>query len=124
MQSRSYPDKDYTCDGIAQSALSEYATLRDRAFHRCGAVVLILVAAFFLSSYLGLKTLAWVIMGTIAALVILVIIFVTHTPRLRCTHCSSRMKRRYKNRSGGSGDDLFLVCNNCKTYADAHLSRE
>lgn len=124
MQSRSYPDKRYTCDGISQRTLSQYATLRDRAFYRCGAVVLLLVAGIFISNYLGVKILTLVFTGMVAAVVVLMVVFVLHIPRVRCTRCSSFMKRRYMRRSKGPSEDLFLVCDHCKTYADAHQSCE
>jgi hypothetical protein len=124
MQIRSYPDKSYICDGEVQRALSQHAAFRDRVFWRSGILALGCIVGIILGGFLGLPHLVWAFAVLIGITFILLIALVSYTPCPTCPRCSSRMKRRYTKRSRGPNDDLFLVCDHCKVYADAHLSRE
>jgi len=124
MQIRSYPDKSYICDGEVQRIVSQYAAFRDRVFWRCGIVVLGCIAGIILGAVIGMPHVVWAFAAAIGIAFFLVIALVSYTPRPACPRCSSYMKRRYTKRSRGPTDDLFLVCDHCKVYADAHVSRE
>jgi hypothetical protein len=124
MQIRSYPDKSYICDGEVQRAVSQYAAFRDRVFWRSGVLVLGCIAGIILGGFIGIPHLVWAFAAVIGIAFILVIVLVSYTPRPICPRCNSRMKRRHSKRSRGPSDDLFFVCDHCKVYADAHLSRE
>lgn len=124
MQIRSYPDKSYICDGEVQRALSQHAAFRDRVFWRSGIVVLGCIAGIILGGFIGIPHVVWAFAALIGIAFFLMIALVSYTPRPACPRCGSRMKRRYTKRSRGPSDDLFLVCDPCKVYADAHLSRE
>jgi hypothetical protein len=124
MQIRSYPDKSYICDGEVQRTVSQYAAFRDRVFWRSGAVVLCCITGIIISGFIGIQNLVWAFATLIGIAFILVLALVSYTPRPSCPRCNTRMKRRYTKRSRGPSDDLFLVCDPCKVYADAHTTRE
>lgn len=124
MQIRSYPDKSYICDGEVQRALSQYAAFRDRVFWCSSVVVLGCIAGIILGGFISFPNLIWIFAAFIGIAFILVLALVSYTPRPICPRCNYRMKRRYTKRSRGPSNDLFLVCDHCKIYADAHLSRE
>ena len=124
MQIRTYPDKNYICDGEVQRVVSQYAAFRDRVFWRSGVVVLGCIAGIVVGGFLGISTLVWAFAALIGIAFILVLALVCYPPRPPCPRGKSRMKRRYSKRSRGPSDDLFLVCDHCKVYADAHISRE
>jgi uncharacterized membrane protein len=123
MQIRTFPDKQYVCDGKSQRGVSESAAWRDRTFWRCFKVM---VGSFFvivLGGILGLELLCWVAAALFAAAFIVLFALALFEPRAICQRCHARMKRRWV-RGLGQGEDLFLVCDGCKVYVDAHCSRE
>ena len=122
MQIRSYPDKTYICDGEVQRTVSQYAAFRDRVFWRSGVVVLGCIAGIVVGGFLGISTLVWAFAALIGIAFIVVLGLVSYTPRPTCPRCCSRMKSRYVKRSRGPDRDLFLICDHCKVYADAHIS--
>jgi hypothetical protein len=124
MQIRSYPDKRYICDGEVQRTVSQYAAYRDRVCCYSGVLVLGCIAGIILSGFIGIPNLVWALVALIVIAFILVLTLVSWGPHPTCPSCNTRMKRRYTKRSCGPSDDLFIVCDSCKIYADGHTSRE
>jgi hypothetical protein len=124
MQIQSYPDKSYICDGEIQRTVSRYVAFRDRFFWRSGVVMFGCIAGVIISRLIGIPNLVWGFVALIGIVFILVLALVYYTPRPLCPHCGIRMKRRYTKRSRGPSDELFIVCDSCKIYADAHTTRE
>ena len=69
--------------------------------------------------FIGIPHLVWAFAALIGIAFIFVLALVSSTPRPICPRCNARMKRRYSMRSRGPSDDLFLVFDHCKVYADA-----
>ena len=79
-------------------------------------------AGVFISSSLGVKFLAWMFVVMIGAALVAPFALVAFSERAKCPRCRSPMKPRYVKRSRGPDRDLFIVCDHCKVYADAHVS--
>ncbi len=124
MQIRSYPDKDYTCDGKVQRTVSQHAVFRERVFRRFILGIIGSFASIFVCGFLGIDLLVWILMGFAGTAFVVVLALISYTPRPACPRCRSRMQRRYIKRKQGPGGDLFLICAACKIDADAHHSRE
>ncbi len=124
MQIKSFPDKNYTLDVDTQVAASQFAVLRDRIFWVCLIVMFGSFAGMVINGLLGIELLVWVFAVLFGVALIVPLALVVYRPRTNCPRCGSRMKRRYAKRNREPGDDLFLVCDHCKIYADAHLARE
>lgn len=123
MQVRTYPDKQYTCDGKVQRSVSQFADLRCRMILGCVTLVAGSFVGFVLNGIrgVGLPTLVFTLWFGIAFVVLVSVLSLR--PRAICPGCNSRMKPRYVN-GLGSGEDLLLVCDHCKIYADCHSGRE
>lgn len=80
-------------------------------------------AGIMITGILGRKLL-FLVFTALFVLSFLIPFFLTIGPNPICSRCDHRMKRRWIAKSQGSGDDLFFVCEQCKTYADGHLSRD
>jgi len=113
MMIRPYPDSAYSVDHDGQTRLAATARRRTRMCVSVGIVSFtVLVSAVVLSvfevpfaGYLGL--------GFFAGLILLAIVCMVPTRRIRCSFCGKRMKREWINRSGR---EEYLVCRECRTY--------
>jgi hypothetical protein len=124
MQIRSYPDKSYTCDGELQKTVSQYAAFRDRFSWQCLVVVFGCIVGIVIGGSLVVTTLVWFFTAFIGIIFIILIFFDFYNPRPACPRCTCRMKSQYVRKIRGSGRDLFFICDPCKIYADAHVSRD
>lgn len=119
MQIRPFPDKNYACDGLAQTMVSENVAIRDRLAQLGLIVIIVLVLLSLLFVILRIHVLFWI--GMAISLLLFVVIFVSciWSPKVMCSSCGTRMISRWI--SGDEAEaDLYFVCENCKRYAYAH----
>lgn len=124
VQIRSFPEKDYTCDGLIQQKLNQRARFRSGFIRYYIVGFIVFFAGILISQHFQFKLLAWLLLGVEVIGAILAMVILTQTPSLKCTKCGESLKRQYVKRGSGSDEDLFLVCHPCRRYADVHFSRE
>ncbi len=124
MQIRTFPDTDYTCDGLIQQTLNRRALFRSQFIRYAIVGFIVLFVGILFCQYFQFEHLVWLFLGAEVIGLITVLGVLTNPPRLKCTTCGETLKRQYVKRGGGSDEDLFLVCHPCRRYADVHFSRE
>jgi hypothetical protein len=84
-----------------------------------GSIVGVLICGM-----MGIDFIVWFFAILAGSALVVMFVLASWRPGVECTHCAKRMKPLYVGRSRGPGEDLFLVCNHCKVFVDAHVMRE